>query len=500
MKHISRLSFIALGLSIAGVSAHAVVGPGTSPTGKVLPTPALEVADDPAMARPYRSVQWNSVPPVAARPWARFLAASGGQWQNLWDWDTRVPSRIYGSGIPAPGSMDSPEIAERYALETLTRHIDLLAPGSEVDEFVLVSNHTNGRMRTLGFHQYHDGLRVLGGQVSFRFKADRLFVLGSEALPHVRAPSVRQPLPVDQVLETARAWIATDAEQAWISGGVEGPFILPIVTRSGPVYRTVVRATVEARSPVGRWHVFIDGNTGAPVAREQTLRFGAGTVRYNAPVRRPGDTRRDYDAPNATLTVNGNPATTDAAGTVLWAGGGPASVVTDVTGPLVDVTSDGGSPASDPLSLNDGGVAIWDRSGFEFFDSQITSFIHTGIIKEYAKSFAPNLAFLDQQQMVTVNIDDACNAYSEAPASSSSSRAMAALVRVRPRRVRTLASCPTSSITNSAIRCTSSRSSRASGFPTAASVKVRPIIWLRRSPTTRAWAAVSARPMRRCAR
>ena len=38
------------------------------------------------------------------------------------------------------------------------------------------------------------GLRVVGGQISFRFKADRLFVIGSAALPNVSVKASKQRL------------------------------------------------------------------------------------------------------------------------------------------------------------------------------------------------------------------------------------------------------------------------------------------------------------------
>jgi hypothetical protein len=63
----------------------------------------------------------------------------------------------------------------------LADHLALLAPGAAIGDFVLASNHFDGAIRSVGFYQRALGRRVVGGQVSFRFKADRLFVIGSEA-------------------------------------------------------------------------------------------------------------------------------------------------------------------------------------------------------------------------------------------------------------------------------------------------------------------------------
>lgn len=424
-KAISTLP-IALALSLASPPSDAVVNPGTvhpidpgsGAAHKSAAAPSLEVVEGPT-ARAYRLIRWDQVPRAATRAWQRFLADASGSWRNLWDFDTGVPSRIYGAGMAAPGSVDHASIAERHALDILARHIDLLAPGAHVDDFQLVSNHLGNGMRTVGFHQYHQGMRVLGGQVSFRFKADRMFVIGSEALPHVRAPVAHYALPAGVLRARAVAWIADGAERAWTEpdAPVEGPFILPVVARGGATYHTVVRVTVEARAPIGRWHVFLDANTGLLVAREQLLRFGQGVVEYNAPERYPGAARNDYPAQDAMVQVAGGAPGTDFDGVVTWNGTGDTDVTTSVLSDFVVVTNRAGEQpgelASTVLTVSDGGSAQWNEADNELVDAQLSGFIHARIIKEFARTFAPDLPFLDEDLPVNVNINDSCNAFSD---------------------------------------------------------------------------------------
>ena len=61
----------------------------------------------------------------------------------------------------------------------------------------------------------------------------------------------------------------------------------------------------------------------------------------------------------------------------------------------------GGSPVPTPLPC-DGEL-----------DAELSTYAHAGIVKSYAKRFAHSLAYLDKQLRATVNIDDACNAYSD---------------------------------------------------------------------------------------
>ncbi|MEM9491598.1 MAG: hypothetical protein AAGC55_20805, partial [Myxococcota bacterium] len=375
--------------------------------------PTLEVngADS---ARAYPALSWDRVPIVAAPAWNRFATAMPGTWQALWDTDTGVPSRIFGPGISMPGSVDSPELAVNYAREFLASHIELLAPGSRVDDFVVVSNHLGGGMRTIGMVQHHQGLRVLGGQVNFRFKNDRLFVVGSEALPHVQiAPLVHSLSPL-AARASAQEWLASGAESA-AAGAVSQPFILPVISHRSVTYHTVVEVDVATRAPLGQWEVYVDAGAGAPVARRQTLHFTSGTVRYNVPQRRPDSARLNEPARNTIMVVNGEGVVSDENGLVSWDGDEPAVVTTTVDSPLVRVFNGEGNPgeATAELLLQPDGNASWLEVEQELVAAQITTFIHSRIVKDYVRGFAPEFNFLDEQLEATVNLDQTCNAFSD---------------------------------------------------------------------------------------
>ncbi len=135
------------------------------------------------VAKPLRT----SVPMVAmAVPPAAWMSLAGtGHWEAAWDPATGVPRRIWGSGIASPGANRDAAIAEQAARAMLAAHLDLLAPGAALVDFQLVSNTNDGEIRTVGFEQFAAGHRVVGGQLSFWFEHDRLFVISSQALPHV---------------------------------------------------------------------------------------------------------------------------------------------------------------------------------------------------------------------------------------------------------------------------------------------------------------------------
>ena len=281
---------------------------------------------------------------------------------------------------------------------------------------MLVGNDLGGDVRSVGFAQHFAGRPVLGGQVSFRFKRDRLIALGSEALPDVSVELASKPVAAAEAQARARAWIVAEAAGSATAGAVDGPFILPvIVAGQRPRYHEVLRVIIEADAPIGRFAVYVDAGTGRPIAREQLLHFATGTVQFRAPLRGPKGPRVDLPATLLNVFVNGAASTTDAAGNVTIPDGQNAALIAGVAGAQVHVLSEAGPSASKDLSLAPGGVALWaDLS--EQIEAQLSAYVHAGVVKQRVRSIAPDFAYLDQDLQVTVNINDICNAFSDGDA------------------------------------------------------------------------------------
>jgi MYXO-CTERM domain-containing protein len=375
--------------------------------------PGIQVASGPE-ARLQPDVTWSQTPARAARAWKTFVDGTGQQWTLLWDADTGVPLRIFGAGIHAPGSVASAASAEAAARRFLAEHIALLAPGSRSEDFAVVGNHLGDGIRTVGMHQYHRGMRVITGQLSFRFKNDRLVAIASEALPDIDAPLLPFSTSSVAIAGAATDWVLADVGDARATA-VDGPFVLPIISHRSVVYHTVMRATVDAHKPDARFHVYVDAASGVPVAREQTLRYADGTVLYNTPTRHPGGERLDQPAPYADIVSGSLAMSTDAAGALSWDGSEPLEIKAKVTGLLVNVSNQI-APEEETIAsfvLDPGGTAIWDARDSEDVDAQISAFVHAHAVKTYSRRFAPELAFLDEQLQARVNIDSSCNAFSD---------------------------------------------------------------------------------------
>lgn len=369
----------------------------TLPDGRALATPRLQSG------------------PRSKGAWDRFVTASGGRWRAIFDSDKGTPLRIWGSGIAAPKSVADATVAELFARAALRAHVDLLAPGASPEDFELAGNVlSEDGVRSVGFFQNQGGLRVDGGQVSFRFKHDRLVVLGSEAWPRLDLPAVERTIGVTEAAAVAKRWIAEDLGAGRVER-VSAPMIRAVVLedqtiRAATVRRVVVRTT----KPVGRWEVDVEVASGRPFARRQTLMFAEGSLLYSVPERNPSVAERvELPAILTDIRIDGQATRTDEAGNVTFTSSGAAALVAHTTGALVRVINEAGAEAEASFTIADGEAVVWDARSDEEVDAQLITFIASHHARDYVKAIAPSLRFLDQQLEATVNIDDECNAFSD---------------------------------------------------------------------------------------
>ena len=398
-------------IAVAGAVIAPQLASAAQQPDHLIDRPEIEVPAGAHAPRVARNV--TRVAPFLARAALADGILGGASWRTIWDGDTDVPLRIYGSGVTIPGSVADAAVAEAAARQALADYIHLLAPGASAEDFELVSNHHGvDGIRTVGFRQRHQGVIVVGGQVSFRFKNDRLFVIGSEALPHVAVG--RLIPPSDGELERiATDWIDGDFGTTSRATEIGNAVILPIVRGRGLIdYHLAVPVTVRSDSPVGKWTVYV-GDQKTVVARKQMLRFATGTVLYDVPVRRPTGERHTLGVPGANLTVDDVPQESGLDGSITF-DGASAQVVTSVIGPRVQINDDGdGVRGTAGLTVADGGSDTWSESASEKLDAQLTTFVYANLAKEKLRVLNPELAWLDQQMQATVNINDTCNAFSD---------------------------------------------------------------------------------------
>jgi len=355
--------------------------------------------------------------PQRTAAWSRFSAAVGGGWRAAWDAATHVPSRVWGPGIPAPGAMASAAAAEHHARRLLAEHLALLAPGAAITDFVLVSNHSDGDIRSVGFQQRAAGRRVVGGQVSFRFKRDRMFLIGSEALPDVQAslPRARLARAALQARATDNLRRELDLAAAPVAPVDDEEVVLPLVGDTCVHgYRIATRMTIDGGAD-GRYLAYVDPATGAVLAVRQQNFYATGTVLYRGVDRYPARGRVNRPARRAFVMVGGAAQTTSSNGVVSWTPDAPQTVTTGVNGDLVAIVNKAGGGGPNPaaqLQLLPGGQLVWDASANPEDDAQVVTFLAANVVKEYVRNnIDPSMAKLEEPITANVNIGQNCNAF-----------------------------------------------------------------------------------------
>ncbi|MEC9466091.1 MAG: hypothetical protein VX834_09920, partial [Myxococcota bacterium] len=372
---------------------------------------------DGTVPRVVRTTSWEA-PELAQKAWRTFQAQPElSKWQALWDSDTAVPLRLYGPGIEVRGSVNSAAIAERAAHDFLTQHRALLAPGSAVGDFRVVANDLDTGMRTVGFIQSRGGLDVVGGRYNVRFKNDRLFVVGSEALPHVPMPARTVAVMSDAELgERARVWVAKETGGQATLDKVMGPTIIPLLQEGSlPRYATVVEVIVNTKTPVGRYQVMLDIETGAPVSRRQMLKFYEATLSIDATRRWPGGERYNAPVPVTRVSVDGEARTTSEAGKIDLGEAETMSIVASVQSDRVAMYNSAGEEITETLELRANETTVWSHSDEEYEDAQLSAFVAANVARDRGRIIAPDMAWLTEEALqVTVNMEEqTCNAYSD---------------------------------------------------------------------------------------
>lgn len=329
---------------------------------------------------------------------------------------TLSPKVLMRAPIEVRGSMRSPELASEAARAYLKRILEEHAPGTRVEDFVEVSNVVMQGMRTIGYQQTHNGMPVMGGQVSFRFKKDRLFMAVTSAWARPQSQRPAQLVSRGEAEASAERHLFQKLGIEGTAEAMSGPMVLTIPgsVPSANSDRAVVEVKVRSRNPIALYAVYVDATTGVAVARRQTLMFASGALKMNAPVRRPGAEREDYDAREAAVVIDGSNAFADQVGSVTWSTDQNARVTLIPRGPRVNVYNEQMQTASVAVSLADGASFTWDMRNNELIDAYTSAYVSVLRVKDYAKTMAPWLDWLDDNQLPTIiNIADVCNAFSD---------------------------------------------------------------------------------------
>ncbi|MFV8753780.1 MYXO-CTERM sorting domain-containing protein [Nannocystaceae bacterium ST9] len=369
----------------------------------------------PRVLRSARTGSWDAPPTgLRSRALARLEAELGPVWARF-DRDTGALDTLIPHGLIVAHASASSEHAQRFARELFERHAELLAPGIDPADLVLVADVEDRQGRTLGFAQTFQGKPVIGGQISLRFAHDRLSLVRSQLVPHPTLAARSASVDAERAIAGARTWIADDFASGRVeqtSADIASPIqILPLIHASGAIELIEVRMIeVSLASPIGRWQVFVDAASGDPVARRSTLMWA--NLQFEVQQRSTVGPRVGFPARGVSVEIAGVPQFTDQAGGFTVAAANSAAEF-GAHGQLVTVSNDAGPDAALITTASPASSVLWGDGEDEQLDAQLNTYVHALLVKDRVRSIAPDFDYLDQQLQVTTNIADVCNAFSD---------------------------------------------------------------------------------------
>ncbi|MEO6777578.1 MAG: DUF4215 domain-containing protein [Kofleriaceae bacterium] len=300
---------------------------------------------------------------------------------------------------PARGAIESAAAAEQLARAYLAEHLAELAPGSRPTDFVITTDRLDDGIRSIGFEQRWQGIRVVGGQLGFVFAHDKLSDVIAKALPDVVARPLRRAVRGERVVIRTGS-VASSVASSGASGGASGG----ASSGASSVDRVVDRVSV------GDDDVYTDDR--GEVARISRRRDASGTLQLDAGVRYASGPRGDTPAHTATIAVNGVATTTAANGTFGWGGTAPATVAPSCTGSEVMVVNQAGTAATATLDVQPGGGVIWNAANSELDDAQVSTYVYGTVAAERALRIDPATSAWLDPFVFYVNESNPCNAFS----------------------------------------------------------------------------------------
>ncbi len=371
----------------------------------LFPADSLAIRSDPGVSgglEPGRVMRFHPGPQarlLQQQAWQDFLAAEGAGWNARFDQRTGRPFWAWGPPIPLDRAQDATEL-EASLRSLLRRNPGLL--GVPQGNLQLVQAGYLERKGTwyLNFQEYYDGIPVYDGGLRAFVRNGALVLLGLRTHPRIEA-DISPVLSAETALETAIE--LGPAPMASHSPLGESLVLLPRVQGSGLAYDLCWEVRTETAKPRGRWVAWVDAHTGILRNLHNEVLFSEGWVQAEHHERHPASDMVVSPIPYANV-YNGESSTyTDADG---WFDLEGEEFRSELAGLYVDVDNIEGT---DGLLSFAGDEATWTEEDATM--AEIDSYVFIEQVRDWAHTYAPEVAITTANIHSRVNIDSTCNAY-----------------------------------------------------------------------------------------
>jgi hypothetical protein len=299
------------------------------------------------------------------------------------------------------GPREAPQnLSGAFASELALSRAHRMAPDLGVDPGELFVSHATelDGLTVITVRQSYLGVPIERAFLSFTFRDGSLALVRNELLvPSIDPPKIEHPAAVAEALALEEA--SSYAESALV--GSELVFWAP--GDRGDELRLAWKVRTRSQRPRSELDFFIDAETLAVLAADDRVRYadGEGRVRILVdPV-----TPDDPEVPFSTPFVDAGALATDGDGETRQ--NGAVSLTYD--GPYVRVSDQSGTPIETFELDFTGPYRTYDHT--PQYLSQADPFVHLNVMKKFARTITPELAWLEARLTVNVNINDNCNAF-----------------------------------------------------------------------------------------
>jgi hypothetical protein len=339
---------------------------------------------------------------LAQQPaWRVFVAGEGRGWQATFDQLTGTPHRMSGPGL-ALGDATSESAVDVSLRQFLTRHPRLLGVPSSALQLRSARYVPSTDRWYVDYDLILDGSRIWRGGVTARLHQGRLVQLGIDTYPGIAIAN--------------RATIRP--EQARIAAVLEGPargadhnilsvesVLLPEEVRGNVHLRRTFLVRTETEMPRGRWHIFVDAESGTPFTWFNEVRHIAGAVYGERDVRTVNGDMTVEAVPLAPVTSPDGTVHTDSEG-LFSTTGESTDLTTTFAGKYAKVMNVAGAEASIDFS---GGDWTWTEESAT--QAEIDTYLFLHHVKRWGERVAPDVPMVVDRLNAYVNEEDTCNAY-----------------------------------------------------------------------------------------
>jgi len=329
------------------------------------------------------------------------------------DWSARIDGpaaglwRASGSGIEVgAAATDSSAIAQQTASDFWRANRELLPAGIDPIDLRTIANQRAGMTRFVSAEQLVAGIPVLGSSAFVAIERGRLVMFGARLFASSKVQLDRSSEP-EQARAVAARWLSEQGVQA--TAGPARLALMPVVGRAVTL-RPVQQ--VELRAPGrGRWTAYVDAGTGELIAVRDERVFMTGNVRIEHHERDPLSPLVTSDGPYLGVTTAAGSGFTDTVGAFS---DGSATTALDLSlhgrfALIKNLAGDGLTKRVD--AVTDHQTVLWQADGSEFQQAQLDAYRFVSTVRDYAKTIAPDVGWLDELLTVNVNYDESCNAW-----------------------------------------------------------------------------------------